>query len=86
MPEDTQLFCYGRLHLTGEIIGIRKGETGYFKTYHGVRSKEWLRYKNSIMGIDEANAEAMSVCAISGDWGAFDSVRESIRRKALKPK
>ncbi len=86
MPEDTQLFCYGRLRLTGEIIGIRQGETGYFKTYHGIRSKEWVNYKNSRIGVDEATAEAMSVCAISGDWGAFESVRESIRRKALKSK
>ena len=63
-------FCYSILPSTGEIIIIKNGETGYFKTEIIATSKEEARFfvdeYNGILGITKAQEEAMKTGSMFG--------------------
>jgi hypothetical protein len=74
-------FCYARLQMTGEVIAIRQGETGYFQTDYGKQSREFVQSLNDALGIDAATADAMHLCSMSGNWKAFESIRATLASK-----
>lgn len=62
--------CYGTLASTGELIIIRKGESGYYRTDIDAGSKEANRNlaeeQNRLCGVTKAQAEAMSAGSMFG--------------------
>ena len=65
--------CYDTLKTTGEIIIVKKGETGYYRTDIDAGSREANRALvdeyNQNAGVTKAQAAAMSLGSMCG-WGA----------------
>ena len=62
--------CYGTLASTGELIIIRKGESGYYRTDIDAGSKEanknLAEEQNRLCGVTKAQAVAMSAGSMFG--------------------
>lgn len=63
-------FCYSVLQSTGEIVILKQGESGYFRTDIAVRNKEealeFVEEYNSKLGVSKSQAQAMSVGSMFG--------------------
>lgn len=83
--------CYGVLAETGEIIILKKGETGYYRTDIDMGSREQntalAEEYNQKMGIAKAQAAAMSAGSMFG-WAcpAADPKSYDENGQLLKPK
>jgi hypothetical protein len=82
-------FCLALLMSTSdgkaaEVIAIKHGERGYYKTDYGRQTQQWVDEINSRMGIDLATAEAYSICSVFGNWDNFEVVRKDLREAIEK--
>jgi len=68
---------------TAEVIAIRFGEKGYYKTEFGRQTQEWCDDQNDLMGIDQATALAFEACSLFGRWSTFEDIREHMKAKVI---
>lgn len=69
---------------TAEVIKVKFGEKGYYPTTYGRQTREWVADQNQRMGIDPANAAAMSICSVFGNWRNYDDVLKHIQEALSK--
>jgi hypothetical protein len=63
-------YCYSILGLTGELIILKKGESGYYRTDYSTNNKlENLKLKdsyNDILGVDYVQEQCMKTGSMFG--------------------
>jgi hypothetical protein len=82
--EDKPDFCLSVLEesadgMTYEVIGVKRGEKGYYRTSYERQTREWMRMMNERMGVDQAMAEAMAFCSVFNCWDRYEGVERSLR-------
>jgi len=63
---------------TGEIICIKAGDAGYYKTTHGKQSRQWLRDANDMIGVNDILQQAFEICSMFGNWSKLSNIVEHI--------
>ena len=62
--------CYGVLDTTGELIIIKRGETGYYRTDYSTNNKsenmKLKDYYNDILGVDHVQEQCMKAGSMFG--------------------
>ncbi len=82
-PSSTRpAFCYSRLQANGEVIVVRYGKDGYYKTDAGKQSQEFVDTLNAELGISKPMADAMIICSMSNNWAKLDEICTSLTEKA----
>ena len=69
----------------GEMLGIKKNYSGYFKTGL-VRTKAEVDDKNRAMGLSKADEFAMMYCSMMDKWDEYDKIFRECLEKILKSK
>jgi hypothetical protein len=62
-----------------EVITIKDGERGFYKTTWGRQTREWVAEQNALLGIDPATVAAYGTCSVFGNWGNYESVLRSMQ-------
>ena len=73
---------------TVEVIAVKYGETGYYKTDWGRQTLEWISEYNMRSGIEAETAIAYETCSLFGNWvnyeNVFAHVQEAIKNHDRK--
>ena len=83
--------CYSYLRNTGELVVLKRGESGYYRsdwnTADRVQNKELADYHNQQLGVTEAQRKAMEAGSMFGwqvpaaDPKHYDENGQSVRPK-----
>lgn len=73
---------FAQLPSTGEFIGIKHGETGYYRTT--VYDQEHANHLNEGQGISPQQVQAALECSMVGNWEKFDSLVDWENRHTQK--
>lgn len=84
---DTQTYN-AKNELVANVGIVAFGEKGYYRSDYGLQAESFVNERNANMGLSQAQAEAMVVCSMSGNWSMYDVIvakfEKVFAQKALK--
>jgi len=71
-------FALCRMPKTGEVVAIEAHQSRFFRTLSGVQSQEYVDLLNLGIGVHPSQAQAMNICALTGNWNNYPKIVEDM--------